>query len=342
MLSPQPTIQEAFDSSVRLLERYGVTQSWAKVVTECLIFADRRGIQSHGLLRLPLYLSAIESGGINPKPKMSWVKDHASGGVLNADATLGQIAMKAAVDKAVENLAHSAITAIAVYNSSHYGAGAYWSELLAQQGYAAILTSTTGPVVTPFGGQTKILGTNPLTMSLPSEDSHTLSADIATSAGAYGRIVTAKQNQETIPEGWAVNKKGNPTTDPQEALEGALIPFGGHKGSAISVLLEGFSAVFSEANFASETVDIWEDPSSKMNTGHFLIAINPQFFVGQDWTAQRVSQLQQSIRKSHLGGSQVFSPGDIESDNYERNDKTLNLTEETVNQMNKLLAANKA
>src|SRR5690606_37439903 len=180
----------------------------------------------------------------------------------DADSAMGQVAMHAAATRAIELARRFGVATVTVEHSTHYGAGNYWSDMLTEAGLVGIVTSTTGPTVAPYGGSTSVLGTNPLTIAFPSADDHALTADMATSAGAYGKVLAARNAGEELPEGWAVGPDGEPTTDPAAAMSGALVAFGGHKGSAVSVLLEGLAAGFTRAHYAFETVDIWSNPSS--------------------------------------------------------------------------------
>lgn len=304
------SVSAAMDFAVAVLTAAGARREHALITAENLIFADRSGIASHGLLRLPLYASAAKQGGINTAADPHWVRKGAGGGLLDADGAFGQVAMDEAVRFATDELTRSASVVVSIQGSVHFGAGAFWVDKLAQRGYAAVVTSTTGPVVTPFGGAGKVLGTNPLSIALPTDGEDPITVDMATSTGAYGKVVAARNSGDTVPEGWAVDAQGEPTTDPQAALDGALTPFGGHKGSGLSVALEGLSAGFSEASYAYETTDIWVDPSSQMNVGHTLFAINPEFLGGIEHARARFGSLRERVRDS---GPQVFAPGDIEA-----------------------------
>ncbi|MGJ9403900.1 Ldh family oxidoreductase [Arthrobacter sp. KK5.5] len=295
-----------------VLQRVDVPARDADLTATSLVEADVRGVSSHGLLRLSLYVAAIEQGGINPHPRIRMVGDTGSAALLDADGALGQVAMQAAVDYAISNTTDRGLSAVAVQGSSHYGAGAFWTDQLAAEGMVAILTSTTGPIVAPYGGIEKIFGTNPLTIAAPSSDTHPLTADLATSTGAYGKIIAARNEGTPIPEGWAVGPDGEPTTDPNAAMAGALIPFGGHKGSAVSALLEAVSASLGTGTYAHETEDIWSNPASRMNTGHLLIALDTGAFAGRKHTEGRVAQLQERIRSAGAHGAEVLAPGDPE------------------------------
>ncbi|GAB3561353.1 Ldh family oxidoreductase [Spelaeicoccus albus] len=315
------------------LERAGVNAHDAALVADALVTADRRGIYSHGLMRLPLYVSALESGGMNPRPEMKWRREQGAVAILEADSALGQVAMQEAVGH-VKTLAEKyGIGCVAVEHSTHYGAGNYWTDQLAQAGLASLLTSTTGPRVTPFGGRDPILGTNPLTMAFPSLTNHALTADMATSAGAYGKVMAARNAGYAIPKGWAVDPDGDETTDPDSAISGAFLPMGGHKGSALSVMLEAFAASLTHANFAYETTDIWSNPAHKMNTGHLVIALNPELFTGVTDTKKRISGLQERVRAAGHG---VQAPGDIEAGLFEASRDRVALSRDTYAQIEQM------
>ncbi|MGC0252062.1 Ldh family oxidoreductase [Pseudactinotalea sp. Z1748] len=331
-------VDHARDVAAALLRGAGVPDDDAHLTADCLVYADRRGTASHGLLRLPLYLSALVAGGINPRPQVRWLNSHPGGGLLHADGALGQVAMGQAVEFVAERIEASPVVAVVVQDSTHYGAGAYWSDLIADLGCVALITSTTGPVATPHGAHRTILGSNPLTIVLPAGTEGHLTADIATSAGAYGKVVEAANAGEQIPPGWAVDSAGRPTTDPDQALRGALIAMGGHKGSALMVALEGLSAALGSAAYAFETEDIWVNPASRMNVGHTLIALNPAFFGGTDHTAARVETLRQAVRDAGEPGA-VHAPGDIELARAARNTRTIEVAESTVTAVNDLALA---
>ena len=322
-------VEDLREFAAETLRSVGVPAPDAEVTALSLVGADQQGTASHGLLRLPLYVSAIESGGINSLPEMKWIADTGSSALLDADGALGQVAMARAVDYAMTHTAERGVCAVAVQNSSHYGTGAFWVDQLSASGFIGFLTSTTGPAVAPFGGDGKLFGTNPLTIGAPSAGAHSLTADMATSTGAYGKVIAAKNEGTTLPEGWAMDASGRPTTDPQEAMAGALTPFGGHKGSAVSALLEAIAASLGTASFAHETEDMWNNPASRMNTGHLLIAIDSNAFTGRAHTEARVGTLQERIRASARAKGDVLAPGDPEHARAQANLETMPLTAST-------------
>jgi L-2-hydroxycarboxylate dehydrogenase (NAD+) len=245
---------------------------------------------------------------------MRWVREQGATAVLDAAGGFGQVAVARALDKARELVATHATAVIAVHGSSHYGTGAYWTSQLSRDGLVAMLVSTTGASVTPFGGAEKLLGTNPLTISFPTGTDEPVVLDMATSSGAYGRIVTASKEGRPIPEGWAVDAAGVPTTDPHAALAGALLTFGGHKGSGLAILLELLAGPLAGGKMAAETTDMWADPSVRMGTGHLLWVVDPVGLHGDGTALARAAGFQRRLRETTPapGVPAVLSPGDVE------------------------------
>jgi len=303
---------DLLELSSALLQKARVPTADADLISRSLLVADEAGIYSHGVLRLPLYLEAVAAGGIDPVARPRVIRRFGGIAVLDGGGAFGQVTMQQAVDVAAGAARDHGVSTVAVQGSTHFGAGRFWTDQLAARGMAAILTSSTGPVAAPFGGSRPTLGTNPLTLSLPSAEGHPLVADLATTEGAYGKIVAAANEGAEIPAGWGVDAAAQPTTDPSSVLEGgALLPFGGHKGSGVSVLLEGLATAFTGASAAFSTVDIWQDRSSRMNTGHLLLALDLAAFGDVEDILANVAALQAEVRGSRPG-SEVVAPGDLE------------------------------
>lgn len=309
VVSSRFTVSDLLEFASTALETQAVPAKDARLTASSLVEADQRGIGSHGLLRLPLYVHALREGGISARPELRFSNDSGATASLDGDAGLGQVVMQAAVDRSLESTPEHGVSVIAVHNSSHFGAGRFWTDQLTAAGLIGILTSTTGPVTAPYGGVRTVLGTNPLTIAMPTGN-EPLAVDMATSNGALGKVMAAKQAGRPIPEGWAVDSTGRPTTDPEAAIGGALLPFGGHKGSGLSVLLEGLSAALTPATFAFETQDIWDNPGSRMNNGHVLITLDPNAFVGRATAEAKTRALVEAV---HHAGEDVLVPGEKET-----------------------------
>jgi LDH2 family malate/lactate/ureidoglycolate dehydrogenase len=295
----------------RTLVAVHVPEDEAKLVAATLADADRRGLHSHGVLRLRVYTDAVSAGGIVPGAPMRWEAVGTSAARLDAADGFGQTAMSQAVAGAAELAAEHGCATVGVHRSSHFGAGAIWGERLAALGQVGIVVSNTGPSVAPFGSRDPILGTNPITIAVPTAD-RPFVLDMASSEAAYGKIVAAAAADERIPTTWAVDSDGTPTNDPAAALSGALLAFGGHKGSGLATSVELLAAALTGAQFSDEITDMWTDPSAHMRTGHLVIAIRP--LVDQAETRHRASGLLDRIRASRpaAGHDRVHVAGDLE------------------------------
>ena len=304
----------------------GAPPGEAEFVAATLVSADARGIHSHGLLRLPLYVESVEAGGIVPAAQMRWVREEGATAVLDGGSGFGQVIMREAVVK-VRSLARRYGTAtVAVNHSTHYGVAAYWTDQLARDGLVAILVGTTGKSVAPYGSAEKFIGTNPLSISFPT-GGRPITADMATSAGAYGKLVEAAGAGRAIPEGWAVDAEGVPTTDASAAVAGALVPFGGHKGSAVAVLVELLAGAGGGGNFAHESVDIWADRSSQIGAGALLIAVDLEVLHGDRTALERAAGFRDDLTalRPARGADRVLAPGDPEQIRDDANGATVTI-----------------
>ncbi|MEV8360360.1 Ldh family oxidoreductase [Microbacterium sp. NPDC076895] len=340
LLAANPTVSPARlqSTATQILQGGGVPANDAELIATSLVEADRRGTHSHGVMRLPLYVQAVRTGGINPSPTMKWAREQGATAILDAGNGFGQVAMAHALEKGRQLVAKHATAVVAVRGSSHYGAGAYWTSQLSNEGLVAFLISTTGASVTPFGGAEKVLGTNPLTISFPTGANDPVVLDMASSNGAYGRIVEASKEHHPIPAGWAVDAKGQPTTNPDSALSGALLPFGGHKGSGLAVLLELLAGPLAGGNIAAETTDMWDDPSSPMGTGHLLWIVDPVGLQGDESPIHRAASFQDRLRNVTPAqeSSKVLSPGDIEHQKARENTEQMPMPASTLEDIAKL------
>ncbi len=298
--------------SAAALEAVGTPPDSAAIVAETLVEADKRGLNSHGVLRLTVYLSAVRAGGIVPDAEMRWLSDDKAVAVLDAAFGFGQVAMFEATDFAIRRANELGAAVVGIRNSTHFGAGSFWASRLTAQGLACIITSNTGPVVAPFGSRAPILGTNPMTIGVPTLADPFL-LDMATSEAAYGKIVAAAAEGASIPSTWAVDADGRSTEDPAAALAGALLPFGGHKGSGLAIAVELLSSAVVGSRSSHEITDIWIDPSSQMGTGHLIIAFRTP--VPEQAMREKSQELLDFMRGSDpaQGHAQVMTPGDVEN-----------------------------
>jgi LDH2 family malate/lactate/ureidoglycolate dehydrogenase len=297
-----------------VLAAVGCSPAEAARVAGSLVEADARGLDSHGLLRLPLYVRAVESGGIVPDAAMTWVHEKGAAATLDAAFGFGHTAIEAAMTRAGELAGVHGCAAVGVRRSTHFGMAAPWVEGLAELGTVALVVSNTGPSMAPYGSAEPLLGTNPLCVGIPVEGRPPVVLDMATSAGAYGRVVSAAARGETIPDEWALDESGLPTTDAQAALGGVLRPFGAHKGSGLAIIIELLAAALPGALLSHEITDIWVDPSSRMGTGHLVVALDPPSLAGPGVFESRVTDFVTRISGATPanGHAAVQLPGELE------------------------------
>lgn len=283
---------------------------------DTLVHADLRGVHSHGMLRLPVYLESVEAGGTVVGAPMKWVRELPAVAVLDAAFGFGQTAMARAVDRAADMATAVGCATVGVIQSMHFGAGSMWGMQLADRGLVSMILANSGLCMAPYGAAERVLGANPVTICAPGADGDHMVLDMATSVTAYGSIMAAARNRESIPPEWAVDRDGNPTTDPRAAMKGALQPFGGYKGSGLAVMVEVLAAALPGALFSYEIVDMLIDRSSKMGTGHLLVVLDPAAFGEADAFTHRTRELGERVTNARPapGSGGALLPGQRERD----------------------------
>jgi L-2-hydroxycarboxylate dehydrogenase (NAD+) len=294
----------------------GSSDAEADIVARCLVGADLRGIHSHGVIRLGVYVRTVQQGGIVPDADMRWLRNFGSVAILDGASGYGQTALVKAMDKAEELSDEFGQATITIHHATHYGAGAFWAEMAAERGLVSLLVTSTGPCVAPFGSKDGIFGTNPITLGTPAPGGDPIIADMATSVVAYGKIMAHHSDGLGIPDDWALDGDGRPTTDAAVALDGALRTFGEHKGSGLAFFVEVLAGAFSDSRFSYEALDINKHPSSKLRVGHTLMTWKPEVFRGDDRYLDRVGDLAEKVRSAAPaeGFDRVRLPGEVEFD----------------------------
>ena len=212
----------------RLFCAAGVRSEHAHMTARRLVEADFRGRAGHGLIRVAPYLERISAGGINPDPDLQVLHETAISAQLDADNGLGQVAMTMAAELAISKASESGIAMVGTVNSNHAGAAGLYPAMAAAKNmvgvYFAVANANGMP---PWGGNSRVLGTNPISIAIPATPGHPFLLDIATTVASHGTIKVAKQAGEQMPVGWVVDPDGRPITDPDRADEGFLVPIGG-------------------------------------------------------------------------------------------------------------------
>jgi len=300
----------AFTELVALLKqvfiRHGTSPEVAGVLADNCARAERDGAHSHGVFRIPGYVSTLNSGWVNGAA-VPVVEDVASGFVrVDAGNGFAQPALAAARPLLVEKARSAGIAVLAIRNSHHFAA--LWPDVepFAEEGLVALSVVNSMTCVVPHGADRPLFGTNPIAFAAPRADGSPIVFDLATSAIAHGDVQIAARKGERVPPGTGVDSLGQPTQDPKAILEGgALLPFGGHKGSALSMMVELLAAALTGGHFSFE-FDWSNHPGAKTPwTGQLLIVIDPSKTAGQNF-AERSQEL---VRQMHAAGLKRL-PGD--------------------------------
>lgn len=305
---------ELLDYGVRVLEQLDVPAEDAHHVAACLVKAELRGVDSHGMVRLPVYAKRVQAGVVKARPGIQLIPSGASAALVDGDNGLGPVVGARAMDAAIDLAKRTGTGFVGVRHSNHFGPAAYYIERAVQAGCIGVAISNAPPNMAPFGGKSRFLGTNPLAIGIPAGVEPPLLFDASTSVVARGKIIVAAHTGGSIPDGWAVDPDGYPTTDANLALKGAVLPFGGPKGSAISFIIDIFCGVLTGAAFATH-LNTLEDLSSVQNVGHVLAAIRTDLFVPDADFRGRMDAILGLLKAAPPAPGQtsrVLVPGEIE------------------------------
>lgn len=295
-----------------LLEKLGASGEEANATAEVLAEGDVRGFASHGILRLPYILRAIKRGTIIVKANVKVVKETPATALIDGGHGLGHYIATRAMKLAIEKAKKQGIAAVGVFNSNHFGIAGYYAELATREGLIGIVTTTTDALVHPWGGVEPLLGTNALAIGFPTEPPVLL--DMAMSVAARGKLVDAMKKGQNIPEDWAIDSEGRPTTDPEKGLKGALSPFGGPKGYALAFVLELLAGPLVRAGVGKGVDGTLEPVKGFCTKGDFMIAVDPSAFVSPKEFKERVKDYVTEIKASKKAPSvqEIMVPGEPE------------------------------
>jgi (2R)-3-sulfolactate dehydrogenase (NADP+) len=258
----------------------------ARSVADALVAAEADGIKGHGLSRVPSYAAQARSGKVDGFAKPE--KRSPAAAVLAIDAARG-FAFPA-IDLAVASLPEvgrtQGVAAAGIRRSHHCGAAGHHVERLARAGLAALFFANTPQGIAPWGGGRGLFGTNPIAFAAPLKDRDPVVVDLSLSKVARGSLLLAKQKGEAIPEGWALDRAGRPTTDPDEAIKGTMVPMGDAKGTALALMVEMLAAGLTGAHFAYEATSFFDGEGAAPETGQLIIALSPEALGGAGVTGR--------------------------------------------------------
>lgn len=308
------------DLGTRAFQGLGLPPDDAADVARILVLADLFGLHTHGLSRVESYGERLNSGGINATPDIVVTDLAPALRMVDGDNGVGPVVGMHALRAAMEVAGTCGIGMVFARASNHFGPVSPYSLLAAEQGYASIIGSNATTTIAPWGGGDARLGNSPLGFGVPNPGGRPFLLDMAMSVVARAKIRAALKRGEAIPDTWATDSRGVPTTDPRAALDGFLMPIGGHKGYGLALMVDLFAGLLSNAAYLTH-VKSWVDaPDEPQNLGHFFILIDTRRLGSTAWLAQRMNDFAAILHASPAVDAErpVIVPGEIELDRLER------------------------
>jgi LDH2 family malate/lactate/ureidoglycolate dehydrogenase len=317
----------------------GLSDTDAGLVANSLVQAELWNHASHGVLRMPWYWERLRHGVMSKQTKIEVLRDKGAVAVLDAHDGVGQVVAKHAMDLAIAKARTHGVASVAVRNSNHFGTLMYFTRMATQAGCIGFVTSNGGPAMAPWGGaKRKIIGTNPWSIAAPAAARSPIMLDMANTGVARGKIYLARQRREPIPEGWALDANGAPTTDADAAINGIILPMAHHKGYAIAALMDVLAGVLPGAQFLSGVHGPYHY-DKRSGVGHFLTVYDIEAFMDRPEFDERMERFIAEIKSQPLaqGFDEIFYPGEMEARAAERHLRDgLKLPEDTWNDLAKV------
>ncbi len=308
----RPETLLAFATAV--FERAGLDQPAAAFYAKSLVDTNLWGIDSHGVLRLPLYARRLLKKAMNPHPEIRTLRGSMGLEVLHGDDGPGPVVGRAAMERAIALAQQYNVGAVGAIHSNHFGAAATYARLAVDQGMIGIaMTNVTQNVVAP-GGSKPVIGNNPFAVAIPTYGEFPFVLDISLSAVAGGKLLLASKKGEKIPLDWATDTDGRPTDDPAKAFAGFLLPMGGYKGLGLAYVVDILSGLITGGVFLDQMKGMYKFPDDPSLTCHLMLAINISAIISPEDMRARMAAFQQTIKASPMwdAGKEMLIPGEIE------------------------------
>ncbi len=301
--------------------KFGLNKEHALICSDAIINAELVNAHSHGLARLKMYCDRIEKNVINPKPKFKKRKISQSITHIDADNSIGFVAADIGIKEAIKNAKKTGIGLVGIKNSGHYGLSGYYAEMAVKKNLIVFCFTNAPPAIAPHGAKKSLFGTNPICFGAPTSNKIPFILDTSVSVINRGKIRVAAKNKKEIPKGVALDKFGNPTTDPKKALEGVQLPIGGFRGSGLAWMVDILSGVITGAHHGGKVKDPFDDFSGPQNVGHLFLTIKPNLFL-VDYK-KRINENISRIKKlpKIRGVKKILYPGQNKYSRYKKNIK---------------------
>jgi LDH2 family malate/lactate/ureidoglycolate dehydrogenase len=267
----------------RAFEAAGLPAADAEQVAGLMVEADLRGSDTHGVIRLPIYLRRLKAGGINKRPHIRIVQEKPAAALVDGDNGMGHLVMRFAAQTAIGKARGSGVAWVGARMSNHAGPAALYAMMPLRHDMIGIyLAVGSNNHLPPWGGLENLLGTNPIAIAIPAGEEPPIVLDMAPTVAAFGKVRLKAQRGEEMPVGWMIDRAGKPLTDPKRADDGLLVPIGEYKGYGLSLIIGLLAGTLNRAAFGRDIIDFVKEPGNAANTGHAIVALSIEAFAPVD------------------------------------------------------------
>lgn len=301
--------------STQIQVGFGMPESDAEVVSDCLVEANLMGIDTHGVIRLKVYMDRVEAGGNNPNPNICIVRENPCTALIDADDALGAVGGKKAMQLAIEKAKNVGIGIVVIRSCNHYGPAGYYARMALEHDMIGVSLTNVLASMPPTGGTEARTGNNPYAISFPAQEEPSVVVDAATSMSSWGKLFLCAQLGEDLPAGCYVDSKGQPTLDPQAVLDGGtLLPFAEYKGYGIAAAIELLTGMLANAPMANDMPHPYQNLDKSGTNTFFMAAIRIDNFVDPEQFKQRMDEWIRLVRstKRAEGIERIWLPGEKE------------------------------
>ena len=297
-----------------LFKKVGMSETDADFHSRALVDTNLWGVDSHGVLRVPIYIKRMQSGAVNPSPQIKPIRGSQGIEVLDGDDGPGFLVGRDAMLRAIKLAEQFNIGAVGAIRSNHFGATAIYTRLAVEHSMLGIAMTNVVPNVVAPGGSKPVVGNNPISIAVPTFGEFPFVLDISLSAVAGGKLLLASKKGEKIPLDWATDSQGRPTDEPDKAFEGFLLPMGGYKGLGLAYVVDLLCGVITGGAFLQSMKGMYKYPNDPSLTGHFMIAIKLEAFMNKEELTTRMAEFVETIKTSPMWAEngEMLIPGEIE------------------------------
>ena len=311
LTTARPEVLSKFCAQV--LEKMGLSAEDAAIAADVMVTADLRGVETHGVMRMSYYTVKLKMGLVDPKAVMEVVRESPGTALIDGHNALGQVTAHRAMELCIKKARETGVAWVSVRHGNHFGTCAQYSMMALPNDMIGFAVTNASPKLAPTGSIDPILGNNPWSFAIPAGEELPVVLDLANSLVAAGKIRMAQKQGKLIPEGWALTRDGEPTTDPTLALKGILLAIGGYKGYGITVVMDLISGVLANSSYGPRVHSV-DDNSGVAGVGHSFMALSVSCFDEVDVFKSRMDGYIREIKgtRKAKGVDEIYLPGEIE------------------------------